>query len=155
MSANTLVQVLVPAGALALLILVLRRRGVSVREELALCWPGLLPMLAWLAAFIVLAVIEARLEPVLGVAPAGPWGHSYGTSERLFRALGIVLVAPTVEEAGECLCGGGAAGAVGGGEVSMIGPGSGVADGPGGRHRCMMTWTEFWRFSDRRSGSRP
>jgi membrane protease YdiL (CAAX protease family) len=32
------------------------------------------------------------------IAPAEPWGHRYGTSERLFRTLGIVLVAPTVEE---------------------------------------------------------
>jgi multisubunit Na+/H+ antiporter MnhB subunit len=52
-----MVQVLVPAVALGLLILVLRHRGVSVREQLALHWPGFFPMLAWMAAFLVLAVI--------------------------------------------------------------------------------------------------
>lgn len=43
-------------------------------------------------------LVEARLEPALGLAPATPWGGRYGMGERLLRVLGIVLVAPVAEE---------------------------------------------------------
>jgi hypothetical protein len=55
-------------------------------------------VLAWIAGFLVLALMEARLEPARGVPPAAPWGTRYGDSERLLRALGIVLVAALAEE---------------------------------------------------------
>ncbi len=43
-------------------------------------------------------LVEARLEPALGLAPATPWGGRYGMGERLLRVLGIVLVVPVAEE---------------------------------------------------------
>jgi membrane protease YdiL (CAAX protease family) len=97
-AAGTVARVLAPAVALAALVLVLRRRGRSLEEELALRWPGIVAALPWLAAFGVLVALEARLEPLLGIPPAEPWGSRYAAGERALRVLGIVLVAPVAEE---------------------------------------------------------
>jgi membrane protease YdiL (CAAX protease family) len=97
-AAGTVVRVLAPAVALTALVLVLKRRGRSLREELALRWPGLAATLPWLAAFGVLVALQAWLEPVLGIPPAEPWGARYPAAERALRVLGIVLVAPVAEE---------------------------------------------------------
>jgi membrane protease YdiL (CAAX protease family) len=69
-----------------------------VRDVLALYWPGLRAAVPWLVAFVVLALVEAGLEPRMGLAPAVPWGARYGDGERALRVLGIVLVAPVAEE---------------------------------------------------------
>jgi membrane protease YdiL (CAAX protease family) len=97
-SGATVARVLAPGLALAALALVLRARGRSVRQELALRWPGFGRMLPWIAAFALLVVAEARLEPLLGLPPAEPWGARYVGAERLLRVLGIVVVAPVAEE---------------------------------------------------------
>jgi len=98
MSAGTLVRLLAPLVALLALCLVLRARGESIPEVLALV-PTRLPVLAgWVVAFLVLIAAEAVLEPLLGLAGAEPWGNRYGAVERLVRVLGIVVAAPVAEE---------------------------------------------------------
>ena len=98
MSAGTLVGLLAPLLGLLVLCLVLRARGESLREILALT-PTRFPVLAgWVAAFLVLVAIEAALEPLLGMPPAMPWGDRYGALERVVRVLALVLAAPVAEE---------------------------------------------------------
>jgi membrane protease YdiL (CAAX protease family) len=95
---GTVARALAPALALAALALVLRARGRSVRQELALRWPGLGRTLPWIAGFAVLVAAETWLEPLLGIPPAEAWGSRYVGAERLLRVLGIVVVAPVAEE---------------------------------------------------------
>ncbi len=83
---------------LLVLCLVLRARGESLREVLALTPPRLSTLATWVAAFSVLVVVEALLEPLLGFPPVHPWEGSRYSVELLMRLGGIVLVAPVAEE---------------------------------------------------------
>jgi membrane protease YdiL (CAAX protease family) len=47
---------------------------------------------------VVLVVLEAAFERVLGLPGAEPWGDRYGAAERALRLVGIVLAAPIAEE---------------------------------------------------------
>jgi membrane protease YdiL (CAAX protease family) len=98
MSTGTLVRIAAELLAVLVLCLVLRARGESLREALALTPPGPATLAAWVAAFAVLVALEALLEPLLGFRPARPWEGDYHTAELLVRLAGIVLVAPIAEE---------------------------------------------------------
>jgi membrane protease YdiL (CAAX protease family) len=98
MSPGTLIRLLAPLLALLGLSLVLRARGESLREIFALAPVRLRVMGGWLAAFVVLVVLEAVLERLVGLPGGEPWGDRYGAIERALRVLGIVLAAPLAEE---------------------------------------------------------
>ncbi|HET7240296.1 MAG TPA: CPBP family intramembrane glutamic endopeptidase [Gemmatimonadales bacterium] len=98
MSTGTLVRVGAELLGLLVLCLMLRARGESLREVLALVPPRLSRLAVWVGAFIVLVAFEAVLKPLLGFPPVRPWSVSYDSAEVLWRLAGVVLVAPVAEE---------------------------------------------------------
>jgi len=95
---GTLLQVLPPLAVIGVILIVLRARGLSPREELALRPVRTGPLLAWVAAFVVLAAAEELAAPSLGIPPAEPWGARYGPWDRVLRTVGIIAIAPVAEE---------------------------------------------------------
>jgi uncharacterized protein len=98
MSTGTLIRLGAELLALLVLCLVLRARGESLRDVLALTPPSPTTLAVWVAAFAVLVAFEALVERLLGFPPARPWEGHYYTAELLVRLAGIVLVAPVAEE---------------------------------------------------------
>src|ERR1044072_6887254 len=98
MTTGTLVRLVAELLAVLVLCLVLRAKGESLLEALALTPPSLGTLAVWVAAFLALLALEALLEPLLGFPPARPWEGDYHTAELLARLAGIVLVAPVAEE---------------------------------------------------------
>jgi membrane protease YdiL (CAAX protease family) len=97
-SPGTLIRLAAELVALLVLCLVLRARGEPLREVFALVPVPRATLAAWVAAFVLLVVLVALLEPLLGFRPARPWEGRHGSTEMLIRLVGIVLVAPITEE---------------------------------------------------------
>jgi uncharacterized protein len=97
-TSGTLIRLAAELLALLVLCLVLRARGKPLREVFGLVPVPRATMAGWVAAFVVLVVLEALLEPLLGFPPARPWEDRYGATEMLVRLVGIVLVGPITEE---------------------------------------------------------
>jgi CAAX protease family protein len=97
-STGTLVRVGAELLGLLVLCLMLRARGESLREALALVPPRLSTLALWAAAFSVLVALEALLERLLGFPPVHRWESGYGPAELLVRLAGIIVVAPVAEE---------------------------------------------------------
>jgi membrane protease YdiL (CAAX protease family) len=97
-STGTLVRVGAELLGLLVLCLMLRARGESLREVLALVPPRLSTLAVWVGAFIVLVGFESLLKPLLGFPAIRPWSGSYHSAEVLLRVAGVVLVAPVAEE---------------------------------------------------------
>lgn len=98
MSPGTLIRLAAELLVLLVLCLVLRARGESLREVFALVPVRRATLAGWVAAFVVLVLLEALLGPLLGFPPPRPWESRYGSTELLIRLAGIVLVAPIAEE---------------------------------------------------------
>ena len=98
MSPGTLIRLAAELLVLLVLCLVLRARGEPLREVFALVPVRRATLAGWVAAFVVLVLLEALLGPLLGFPPARPWESRYGSTEMVIRLVGIVLVAPITEE---------------------------------------------------------
>jgi membrane protease YdiL (CAAX protease family) len=97
-TAGTLIRLAVELLVLLALCLVLRARGESLREVFALVpIPGA-TLAGWSAAFALLVAVEALLAPILGLPPVRPWEGHYAETGIVIRLVGIVLLAPVVEE---------------------------------------------------------
>lgn len=98
MSLGTVLRLGAELLGLLVLCLVLRARGESLREVLALTPPRPATLATWVGPFAALVALEALLGPFLGLPPAQPWEGRYQSAELAVRLMGIVLVAPVAEE---------------------------------------------------------
>ena len=75
MSPGTLIRLAAELLVLLVLCLVLRARGESLREVFALVPVRGATLAGWVAAFVVLVLLEALLGPLLGLPPPPARGN--------------------------------------------------------------------------------
>jgi len=92
-----LTKLLPPLFALAVILLLTRRRGVPWREGLGLSWPRAPVVAAWFAIWIAWMAVGEVIIQKLGLAQPAPW-PDYPPLVFGLRVLAIGLVGPLAEE---------------------------------------------------------
>lgn len=97
MLSTNLLKLLLPLVAIAVMLLVARKRGVSRQTDLGLIWPRPIWAVIWLGAWIILIAVEELISPWIGMPAAKPWA-AFPWYLMVVRIAAIGIVGPIAEE---------------------------------------------------------
>jgi len=90
-------KVLVPVLVIGIVLVASRRRGLSWSGDLGLTWPGVQPLLLWLAIWALWVAVGEWAIATFGLEQATPWKH-HSALVLVLRILAIGCVGPISEE---------------------------------------------------------
>lgn len=95
---GTLLNFGLPILGIALVYFVSKKRNLSFKNDIGLVFPKWKDLLFWAALFTILILIEEFASQQFGNEATNSWIGKYSIGEMVFRAIGIVILAPIAEE---------------------------------------------------------